>query len=294
MAKSPPKRSTPSRPASIPKAKEVLDLLRSIPDSGSASLYLSGSILEGTATRGSDIDLILVQDSLLKEAAPSLAERITISLEDAWDLPVGILTLDREKLPPQIPAYMKAGQLVFGEDLFLKIPELSARDQGLRWSQGSLRLTRMFLEGLPRVRETLKEEGEVSVKLAYSLLCRQVGALLGLRRNYAARSKRDCAARIFEVVPEGLAMEFGWIQKAMRQDLGYRVRACPEDLDLFQEVLTRVLALAEVLTQEIGEALRELEGEGLEEVPDLEEEVVEVLGLLGEARGSGVGWLGER
>ena len=200
------------------------------------SLYLSGSRLEGNATRGSDIDLIgLLTDSAGSDTRTEI--RATLErVQKEGDPEVGVLLLTSGQLAAGAPEYMRHSLPIMGDGKLAAFPSLSQTAAFRRWILGSLRIAAMIRGcsggltaplsipdtspfGFPI--EIGKEE--CPTKLFVNLVARMAGAWLILVHDVQPKSKSNSIDLYRDLAPEPFGPWVAHFYEALNRRWGYQI-----------------------------------------------------------------------
>ena len=161
------------------------------------AIYLSGSWREGTAVKGSDLDLILVLGGTTSHHDRKKLATLVAALNEHATPEIGPLVVDDAILSRPLPMYLKAAALLCGEDVFEDAAEMSAVDTQQRWTRGSLRLLNMLEH--PNGGYDIGTPDEPRLKLFVSAVARMAGARAAAR-GVCLASKSACCLRYSDIV----------------------------------------------------------------------------------------------
>jgi len=179
------------------------------------SVYLTGSQLDGSATRGSDIDLVvIVRDGVSRDDV--LRINAALSAIPAGDQPeVGSLFLSARDLAHGVPEYARTARPILGTGRLADAPPIDDAAAFRGWSRGSLWLSAKArgVEGGMMLPLTVPDippygfpipvqNGRATTKRFVSLVARMAGALLILRGAGQPSGKSACI-RAYATLEDG-------------------------------------------------------------------------------------------
>lgn len=169
------------------------------------SVYLTGSQLDGTATRGSDIDLVVVvHDGVSRDDVLRINAALSAIPHD--DQPeVGSLFLAIGDLANGVPEYARTARPILGTGRLADAPPIDDAAAFRGWARGSLWLSAkargveggmtlplIVPDGGPFGFPIPVREGRATTKRFVSLVARMAGALLILRGAGQPPGKSAC------------------------------------------------------------------------------------------------------
>lgn len=218
--------------------------------------YLMGSQLDNTENANSDIDLTVVFAD-----GPTRKDKERFSqLQDSVNLlnsvEIGCYVQDKKHFDAGIPLYIKAASLLYGDHVFKDIPLLSIDTTARRWITGSFYL----MQRLHGVETGLKyplnypdngsdfygyhfaeKDGVITTKLMVSTVARMAGAILALKTERHAKSKRD-SILLYKSHIGGLWADYvESVYLRMNQSWHYNIPHLPEEHAEFQDLCRQFL-----------------------------------------------------
>ena len=189
------------------------------------AIYLSGSWREGTAVKGSDLDLILVLGGSASRDDRRKLAILVATLNEHATPEIGPLLVDDAILSRPLPMYLKAAALLWGEDVFEDATEMSAVDTQRRWTHGSLRLLKMLEH--PNGGYDLGTSDEPRLKLFVSAVARMAGARAAAR-GVCLASKSACCLQYRDIVGGEDTDTVEEVYRVCKIDWGYAWPTTPE------------------------------------------------------------------